>query len=303
MQFLSSSLGNLNDLSGFEAAGLLHGVYRRAFDAFLDLSELDPPKSVLDMKVALFLLICDLAINPVEGFPCDIYDFENFVHVNDPGIRFDLLCRSVANQPAGFEKRLSDYSRDAYMEVSMLLMADVELTHPVNGWERVKSWVASSERVRVLINEKSKLRYQHRNIVYRVLLSHFISFNLDKLKSPELFCWPGYWKANAGSNAEIEEMWLRNLSLFSDKPDDDGIFIRQFPGIEDDALTETLNLFFGNNVLFDLSRQWMLQDSDFSFDFSWLSKHDEAEWRAWAERMFEKQYGVAISSIVPVQAK
>ena len=92
---------------------------------------------------------------------------------------------------------------------------------------------------------------------------------------------------------------LKILSLFSDKEDDDGIFIRQFPGKTSEDLKNTLNVFFGNNLIYDLSRQWVLNEGEFSFDFRWLSENiTELEWKKWGDAFFEKQYGISISNIV-----
>ena len=49
--------------------GMLNGVYGSAFNTFLKLAELDWPPSIDHPVVALFLLVCDIAINPSAGFP------------------------------------------------------------------------------------------------------------------------------------------------------------------------------------------------------------------------------------------
>jgi hypothetical protein len=42
----------------------------------------------------------------------------------------------------------------------------------------------------------------------------------------------------------------------------------------------------------------VLKDGAFSFKFSWLSESiTEAEWKEWADVIFEKQYGIKISNI------
>lgn len=299
MQFLASVSDTVTELDDFRRAGMLHGVYETAFVEFLRLAELDPPANPLDPTVGLFLLICDLSINPVDGFPCDIRDFPGFVVNNDPGIRFELLCRAVSSIGSPVSSAVNDYSAQEYMDISTLLVDEVALRHPSEAWREIERWKDESPGVASLMEEHSRLDFAQENIVYRVLLSHFIAFTLDKARCPHFFCWPGYWKASSDKPQEFEFLWLKHLSLFSDKEDDDGVFIRQFPGINANSLTETLNLFFAHNVFFDLSRQWVLHDGKFNFDFRWLSsKHDEMVWRDWADGLFKKQYGVSIFEIV-----
>ncbi|TON20998.1 hypothetical protein CGH62_24840, partial [Vibrio parahaemolyticus] len=149
-----------------------------------------------------------------------------------------------------------------------------------------------------LMAEHQEFNFKQEYSMLRVLLSSFVSFTQDKKDSPEFFCWPGYWKTHSSVGDNVQQLWLRNLSLFSDKEHDDGIFIRHFEGKSQVNLRKTLNDFFGSNLICDLSRQWVLKDGPFSFRFKWLSESiTETEWKEWADFIFEKQYGVKISSI------
>lgn len=298
MQFLANINGASFDVEEFKSAGMLHGVYEKAFNEFVDLTGIKRPVSVLDPSIALFLLICDLSINPVEGFPCEINDFCNFVNHADPGIRFELLCRSVNDLKLNVDELIIHYSKEEYINVSSILLSKAGLEQTSNGWNTINLWLDSCPELVNLLNERKSFSFSPENIPIRLMLSSFILFSLDKMSRPEFFCWPGYWKTHRSKGDGIESMWLNNLSLFSDKEDDDGIFIRQFPGIDSEKLKATLNNFFGSNLIYNLSRQWVLREGEFSLDFSWLSeKITEQEWRDWAEAFFEKQYGMGLSSI------
>ncbi|PDT38168.1 hypothetical protein CO671_01865 [Rhizobium sp. M10] len=295
MQFLNSATPDLT-LDDFREAGMLYGVYEAAFIKFLELSGLEMPACPLDPRVALFLLVVDLAINPTEGFPCDISNFASFVNLADPNIRFELLCRGIADDPTAFSNAIKDYSKSEYLDVSWKLTSKCGIQHISEGWDEVQKWRLTIPEVGTLMKEKDLFQYQNSNMALRVLLSFFIDFTTDKSSNPEFFCWPGYWKAN--SSEHIEDLWLNNLSLFSDKADDGGIFIRKFPNKTEEDLTKTLNNFFGNGVVYNLSRQWIFNDGPFKFNFKWLSeRHEEDEWKSWAERQFKALYGVAISEI------
>lgn len=297
MQFLAGSLGT-KDIDGFRRAGMLHGVYETAFLQFLETTEFDEPDDVNDSIVGLFLMICDLSINPAEGFPCEITDFENFVHHADPGIRFEILCSAVAASKDQYSQCFKFYDKSEYDSVSLELMHDAGLMHPVKAWEKVASWLDKNGDFKQLLDEKGRLKFQPTNMVQRVILSHFMSMAVDRLEHPEFFCWPGFWKSTGGGEDWCRAMWLKNLSLFTDQEDNRGIFIRKFPGVEPENLVETLNMFFGNNLFYNLTRQWIIEDGSFSYGFRWLSEEfGEPEFRGAADRLFHSQFGVSTSDI------
>ncbi|HEH9417979.1 TPA: hypothetical protein SIA31_002004 [Aeromonas sobria] len=298
MQFLANIRMNSSSLQDFRSVGMLHGVYEKAFNLFIYLTEFECPSSVLSPTVSLFLLICDLSINPVEGFPCDIKDFKNFVNHADPGVRFQLLCFAAKGLGKGICDDIKEHSKTEYLKLSSELLDAAGLQKITEGWDVITMWLDMIPGLNELMVEHREFSFKQENSMLRILLSSFVSFTQDKKNNPEFFCWPGYWKTNSSQGDNVESLWLRNLSMFSDKEGDDGIFIRHFKGKSKENLRSTLNNFFGNNLICDLSRQWVLKDGAFSFDFRWLSESiTEVEWKEWADLSFEKQYGVKISSI------
>lgn len=297
MQFLCGALG-VKSLGEFRQMGMLHGVYEKAFIEFLQRLGWSEPDDLFDPTIGLFLLICDIAINPVEGFPCDIQNFEQFVHHNDPGLRFELLCKEVADHGEKYIGRFKTYDKYEYDLVSSELCQDAGLLLPRTAWEQVASWTDENDAFGVLLHERQTLNFQPSNMVQRVILSHFISIAGDRLAHPEFFCWPGYWKSTGGGESWVQSMWLKNLSLFADQEDNNGIFIREFPGVEKEHLTQTLNTFFGSNMFYDLTRQWIIEDGPFSYGFDWLSEeYGDTDFKAAADRMFRSKYGFSTSDI------
>ncbi|NRB63191.1 MAG: hypothetical protein HRU40_09245 [Saprospiraceae bacterium] len=298
MQFIANSFNRVGKLEDFKKSGMLHGVYEKAFNTFIKLTHFEFPETVLDPVVGLFLLVCDLSINPVEGFPCDIENFEDFVHIADPGVRFDLLCAAVINLNLNPNDYLVEYTKQEYIQVASLLLDSSNLKAPWEGWIQLEKWIEGSSELKLIMEEHESFKFKSKDIVFRVLLSHFISFSKDKFEHPEFFCWPGYWKASGINTEIVQSLWLKHLSLFSDKECDDGIFIRKFSGKDDADLHKVLNEFFGNNLVYNLTRQWILNDGDFKYNFKWLSEDiSEEEWKGWADSVFNKLYGVSISQI------
>jgi hypothetical protein len=70
-----------------------------------------------DPIVGLFLLICDLAINPTRGFPLDIEHFDHFINDVDVAVRFTVLSLAVPQLPH-LRSAIQGYSREEYVEVS-----------------------------------------------------------------------------------------------------------------------------------------------------------------------------------------
>ena len=73
------------------------------------------------------------------------------------------------------------------------------------------------------------------------MVSGFSPFCRGKYQHPQFFCWPGAF-ARSGPT-EIAKLFLRNQMLFSDRSDDDGIFVGAIPGRDEAAAHETINDF------------------------------------------------------------
>ena len=116
LQFLDGARDEPLSCTEWRERGYLSGIYVEAFESFLTLSKSEWPETLEDPLVALFLLICDLAMNPTRGFPIDIEVFENFIRDVDVGVRFTFLCQGVAKLPH-LKSKITAYSKDEYMSV------------------------------------------------------------------------------------------------------------------------------------------------------------------------------------------
>ena len=297
LQFLSFANEEHLAISDLRTDGYLSGVYTDAFDWFLRLTKSEPPETVHDPLVGLFLLICDLSINPMRGFPLQIEKYDRFITDVDPGIRFYSLCMAVQGMPT-LKNAIREYSRSEYEEAAGLLAAACGFDHPFRGLEEVSAWALDAPGIAEILAEKESFRFEIGNLPIRVIFSHFVSFSIDKLARPEFFCWAGAHMVGERATDEILALWLQNLSLFSDKEDDDGVFPRDFPNRDREAVDATFNGFYANNVMYDLTRQWILQDGPFQYDFGWLSRrHASDEMAGWAKELFSKLYGISPDAI------
>jgi len=70
----------------------------------------------------------------------------------------------------------------------------------------------------------------------------------------------GAWMAGQRVCDNSQRLFLKYLSLFTDRADNDGIFPRNIPGKDPQTIIKTLSNFYANVVNYDLTRQWLLND-------------------------------------------
>ncbi|CAN5500106.1 hypothetical protein BH10PSE12_BH10PSE12_08230 [soil metagenome] len=275
----------------YRDAGYCEGVYISAFDEFRRLTGFDWPTQIDDPLIALFLLICDIAINPTRGFPFPLNSLEDMIIDVDPGARFTRLCDSARTNP-DLASAIRSQSVEEYVEVATALVHPCGYDHPMAALEAILNLIDEDGGAARLMREWESFAFTAANQPIRVMVSHFLAYCRDKYEHPEFFCWPGAHAAGVVAMSKYSGPFMRNLSLFSDRMDNDGIFPRAIPGRDRAAIQETLNIFFGSTLLYDLTRQWILEDGPFRYDFHWLTgRHDNDALIAWAKTLFETTFG------------
>ncbi|MBU6394114.1 MAG: hypothetical protein KGQ75_06055 [Sphingomonadales bacterium] len=297
LQFLDGTQKSPITTEAWRDQGYLSGIYVEAFEAFLELSGTDWPSDIRGPVVGIFLLICDIAINPTRGFPLNVEIFEDFIPDIDVGVRFTLLCQALRELPH-LKTAITDFSRDEYIAVSDELTARAGYDHPLAALVEIAKW-SKHLTVQQLMNEHKTFEFRKVNLPIRVFLSHFLSFSADRLQHPEFFCWPGIWKTSAATRPDRTDVWLRHLSLFSDRGEKPGVYPRRWPNRSGKAIKEMFDSFYGSMALYDLTRQWILQEGPFVCDYRWLfESYSQERADAWAEDTFKQVYGVFLSDFV-----
>jgi hypothetical protein len=293
LQYLFFASGKNLSWEDVRSHGMLDGVYGKAFEAFLQGTEIDWPPSIDHPSVALFLLVCDLSINPGEGFPLPLQYFSSFVTDVDPGMRFLFFCRTIATERPDLVRAIVDYSRAEYFEVAQALTQPLILISPLKIAETVERWVNDNDGLRSLMAEHETFDFSPRNLSLRVLFSHYLAFNIDKLAKPEFFCWPGAWMVGQRLSSDIVTLFDRHSALFVDKADDGSIFPRILSGKNESLVHQTFESFYSFNVTYDMTRQWIAVPGQFNYDYSWLSSSGSpGDSKGFADRHFEMIYGV-----------
>jgi hypothetical protein len=96
LQLRAASDNRYAGIADIESGGLLSGIYRRAYDRFLEITGIAAAETILDWQVHLFIAICDFALNPTLAYLDDVDWAANLINEFHPGVRFERSCQSIA---------------------------------------------------------------------------------------------------------------------------------------------------------------------------------------------------------------
>lgn len=294
LQYLYFASGGTMNWDDFERAGMLSVLYKEAFDTFLKILGAAWPTTADDSLVGLFLIVCDISINPTDGFPFEITHFPSFVHSVDPGIRFLMLCQFIQSQNPELMDSIQGYTKEEYLEVSEILCSYISCKTPYSAAEKICGW--ANTNCKELLKEDDSFEFAPENLPVRLLFAKFLRYQQDKFIAPEFFCWPGVWatgdRKGGISLEKAEALFDKHRALFCDGLDGD-IYPRSFPDKDEESVQKTFNEFYSWNSTYELTRQWIIEDGDFEYNFSWLtSKYSQSEVSAWVRDHFKGAYGV-----------
>jgi len=278
----------------FVNQGILHGIYLEAFELFLKILGEDTPVFIEDNLIGLFLLICDLSINPTNGFPIDAYDYERFIVLNDPGQRFVLICKVISENKGYYLDRCKELNKQTYIDLSKLISKKIGYKCSYQTLETVKSWT-NNPKISKLLEEESSHSYEMVNMPFRVFFAKFIKFQIDKYEYPEIFCWIGN-HLSMGKDQIAISIFEKHKALFTDAADGEIKPLIQ-NGVSDEAMKDTLNKFYFNTMIFELILKWISEEGEFKFDYKWLlnERNDGSIPRLKEE--FKKLFNISIDEI------
>lgn len=294
IQYLSHACGHNLDWNSYAGLGLLNGVYVKAFQQFLKLTDSEWPSRVDDPLVSLFLLVCDLAINPGRGFPVTVApNFATFIDDVNPGARFAFYSRFIATTFPSMKGAIQRHSRDEYAELSGELAHAYKDFPPLLLSELCAKWFSPKGPLAHLRGEFDAYKFDPKNYVIRHLFAHFLAFQEDKFKTPEFFCWPGAHMAGENLSERASHLFEKHGALFVDKEDDDSVFPRLQQGRSEEIVDDVFHHFYAGNVTYDLVRQWINEPGPFKYNLNWLkagSKREEQ--REYMRRQFTSAFGI-----------
>ena len=126
-------------------------------------------------------------------------------------------------------------------------------------------------------------------------LPDFYGFRMINLKYLNIFVGLGsadYRKGGIGLE-QAAELFETHRALFVDKADGD-VYPRTFSDKDEKSVLNTFNSFYSWNTVYELTRQWIVKEGDFDFNFFWLtSKYSKSEITEWVSNYFKNTYGVS----------
>lgn len=274
--------------------GMLHGIYLEAFNYFLEMIGEERPFFVDESIIGMFLLICDLSINPNNGFPDDIYDYENFIHKNNPGVRFILFCKITASYKKNLIPLCKSLSKETYILLSKFLSKKFGCKCPYQSIKKTLLWL-NHESINTLLEEEAKHCYKEENMPFRLFLAKYLKFQQDKLENPHIFCWIGHYIPNAESE-KVMELFEKHRALFTDS-DDGEIKPIIFKDVSEDDMYKTFNSFYQHTVLYELISKWITEEGEFKFDYKWLFNNRNDENISSIKKAFKSHFDIEIEDV------
>ena len=159
LQYLHFGSGRKFGWDDARASGMLSAEYVAAFKVFLRLSESEWPDSIDSPVVALFMAVCDVALNAGEGFPLPLVSPRTFVSDNDPGMRFAFLCRMIPLKAPYLTTVARNYSREEYIQVTEELCARLCTPAPLRIARAVAAWSNTQDTLVALMEEDRTFQF------------------------------------------------------------------------------------------------------------------------------------------------
>lgn len=295
LQYLFGASGGRLSWDEIRGTGMLSGVYVHAFETFLDYAREEWPATVDDPIVGLFLLICDVALSPSEGIFLPMTDPSALIWSTDPASRFLFLCRAAKEQGFDFKRSIKTYSAQEYWDVSQRLSDLILSPSPRELAKAVVRYADGHPSWNQLSEEDQSFEYREENFPIRVLLGRFTRMQRDKLASPQFFCWPGMCLTSYRQPLAPEtvvSLFSEHEALFLDRADRD-VYPRLVPGKDETTLQHLLDEFYAWVSMYEMTRQWLVEDGPFEYDYLWLtSKFTSSEIKAWADKNFKIGMGI-----------
>jgi hypothetical protein len=298
IQYLSQACGHSLGWDDYRNLGMLTGVYLKAFEEFLRFTESEWPAHINDPIVGLFLLVCDLAINPASGFPAPVQpNFETFIDDVNPGVRFCHFCRLIARKFPQMKNAIRTHSRSEYEYVTEELCAAAKEGSPLQIAKVFSNWFNKTGPLSKLRIEYETYVFRPENYVLRHLFAHFLAFQEDKLKRPEFFCWPGAWTAGDRVTTEEVALFDKQGALFIDRELEDGVFPRIQSGRDNATVEAAFNNFYHNQAIYELTNQWISTTGPFSYDFELLASSATGDVKSFLRNRFKAAFDLDPESV------
>jgi len=300
IQFLSLvSEGELS-WEDFEERDFVTHRYAHAFTVFLAASGLDFPAHPLSPLVDLFMVVCDIALNPNVGYPDEIRNYEQFVEEVSPGVRF-LFAANIVRKLRGLEKKLKRLDREDYDEVAGAICGPMGTKTPRECAATIVKMSEGMPAIKELKKEMFEGVMRPQAMPIRFCFGKHLSLMHDKSRHPEYFCWPAAHCGEFNGSRDLNhtmKLFHQHSCPFIRTSIDGEVRANEQQFVDSVSAAKLVATYFRWQIHYDLFRQWVSKDGPFKFDYQWIdpAKNTE-ELRNLASEDFVRSYGVDLNSI------
>ncbi len=116
---------------------------------------------------------------------------------------------------------------------------------------------------------------------------------MDKYKFPNVFCWFGYHAGNGNSPSfdPANDIYSTHKAMFVGG-DNNQVEAALFKGIPREAILKRYNEFYADLMMYKLIYEWITEDGEFSYNYSWLRHENPKAVEPFLKENFKSTFGV-----------
>lgn len=275
---------------------LLSGLYGKVFKYFISKTELSWPNKSFDPTIGLFLLACDIALNPNEIYPLKHFDPYTLIKSTNPCLRFEMITNSISKLKSSCLDKFK-YNDTTYRRVSDLICDDIGEIPPYHTFNLIISLFEKIPEARSILNGAPDTIYDFPSIPFKFYFWKHYSFMKDKAKHPAHFCWIGPCLTKI--LFFYRQPYIRNFPpLMSPSLNEEIMATHSFLGSKDREIKGELNDYLMSQLMNDLIRQWIAKPGKFATSYDWITpRAPQSFWTSIMKKFFENSFGFSIESV------
>lgn len=270
-------------------AKMLEEPYNTVFEYFINYLNLQLPPNPVSKEVNLFLLVCEIALNPDIGYPNNIVNYQNFIKDINPYCRF-IECLDVIKCNKDVINYVEEISFESFVYVSDFITNALNNNSMRSYYREIIKKSNSIENIDELKRKYYKLDYTNENstnILVEYYYNNHINIVEKKYIYPEFFCWSGQYmtgKFPRFSEEKITEIMEDNSPPFISLDKDE---IALYSAHQSKSgYQKFASYFFEFQTFNDLARQLIMKPGAFTFNFLWNQFKDEDKYKEYFREKF-----------------
>ncbi len=298
IQYLQHSSGRKYSWSIYKRMGYLESKYLKAFNTFLQITRLNIGNDPCSSAVNLFLITCDIALNPSHGYPNVLSSWKDFIKEWHPGFRFFCICSYLANR----KKLINEVAINTESEYKEMIN---EICNAI-GYETPECVAAKCDKMltkcgaEILVNQVDTYESDMPNFPVQYVVGKHVKAMRVRQRKPLFLAMPANYVEGDRDHQEAIDRLMEILTPPFVRRDYTGIepVLPRYTNIDDKNLKSFHSTFSKWLIMLSLGRQLAAKKGPFKFAHPWTdSTKSEGELRSFVEDDFLKASGHALSNI------